>query len=126
MTRHKTTKAVYKTVRLNPTTSDYDARILEIIHSWEERGYDFKKSVSDAILRSEGFTPEMFSRSAPVDWMGYIEETLTRFQQELLTEIRKRGHVVEDEPEGNEESVFTKNFAKKFMERQNRAVGDEK
>lgn len=125
MARQKTTQAVIKTVRINPATSPEDRAALEIIQELETQGYNFKQIAVDAILRANGAKPEMFSRPEPKDIMSSMEDMLSSFAQEILSEVRRGGVQTEEEPAADQNSPFSRNFAKSFMQRQQRAMGDE-
>lgn len=125
MSRPKTTQAVIKTARLNPATSAEDKAALEIIQELEGQGYNFKQIIVDAVLRGNGFKPEMFARPNSGDLMRGMEDMLSSFAQEILSEVRKGGVRTEEEPASEADSPFSRNFAKSFMQRQQRATGEE-
>lgn len=124
----KYTQAVYKSMRLNPATSAEDQRTLEIIKDLESQGYTFKQIAQDAILRTMGYTPEMFSTVQTTPSMSGIENMLTRFADELLTKIDTGGYKAvtrSQEGDGGDVSPFTRKFAQSFMERQQRTVEED-
>jgi hypothetical protein len=128
MPRQKTSKAVIKAARFNPETSEYDRRALEIIEQLEADGYNFKQIVVDAILRASGATPEMFER--PGVGTADLQRLLEQFAQEILNEVRKGGDVPKasrhaDGDDPADVSPFTRNFARSFVQRQQRATGED-
>lgn len=125
MARQKTTQAVIKHARFNPATSAEEKAALEIIEELEADGYNFKQIAVDAILRVNGMKPEMFARPNPQNMMADMEDMLSRYAQEIITAVKRGGIHVEDEPGGETDSPFSRNFAKSFMQRNQRAVGEE-
>lgn len=124
MARQKTTQAVIKHARLNPVTSAEDKAALDIIQELEADGYNFKQIAVDAILRVNGMKPEMFARPNPQNMMTDMEDMLSRFAQEIVLAVKRGGIQPNDEPEGETDSPFSRNFAKSFMQRNQRAMGD--
>lgn len=125
MPQKKTTQAVIKHARLNPVTSIEDKKALEIIAELEAEGYNFKQIAVDAILRAGGAKPEMFARTSNGDLMSGMEDMLSRFADEILSKIQISGGRINEESSDDQESPFSRNFAKSFMQRQQRAMGDE-
>lgn len=128
MPPRKTSRAVYKTARLNPTTSQLDKEALEIIERLEAQGWNFKQIAVDAILRAGGKTPEMFEQSGGT--VAGLEKLLDQFAKEIINEVRKggvfTGNQQDDEDEDDiEMSPFTRSFARSFIERQQRASEDD-
>lgn len=120
MAKHKTTKAIYRTVRINPLTSKEDADMFEIVTRLEAEGFTFKQIAQDAILRAEGQKPEMYSRVSSGYILGGVEEMLTRFAEELLSKIGTTQRVVKpdaDSDDDGEVTPFATKFAKSFIER---------
>lgn len=121
MTREKTSEARYFSARFNPKTSEEDKKAVEIIDEWIARGYNFKSIVTDAILRSEGYTPEMFNDPAS-QLLNRMEDILADFAEDLIKRIGSapRRPVLEDNGDEGEESAngFARNFAKGFIQRQ--------
>lgn len=122
----KTSKAVYKTLRINPETSQEDADLLAVISQLESEGYTFKQIVQDAILRADGKKPEMYSRSNSGFLLGSIEEMFTRFASEVMNSMKGSGRRSNDEPIADDEdlSPFASRMAKSFLQRQQNK-GDE-
>lgn len=129
----KTSEAVYKTMRLNPK-NDVDREVLEILNELEDpaKGITFKTVAVDAILRNAGRTPEIVSRDYDLGsrLLAQLEQLFARFAQEIITQLSKGGIRVEadddDEPESNDKpSRYARTFAKSFIERQRRVMGDE-
>lgn len=125
MARQKTTQAVIKHARFNPATSAEEKAALDIIQELEADGYNFKQIAVDAILRMNGAKPEMFARPNPQNMMADMEDMLSRYAQEIITAVKRGGVQIEDEANGDSDSPFSRNFAKSFMQRNQRAMGDE-
>lgn len=122
MARKKTSQAVIKSVRLNPI-NEHERAVLEIIDQLESEEYNFKQIVVDAILRANGYTPEMFARPFPNDILGHLERMLEQFAHEIIQatqNMRGGGRYVEDE---GETTSFAQNFARSFIDRQRKAQG---
>lgn len=122
----KTSKAIVRSVRINPDTSKEDADMLAIIEQLEQDGFTFKQIVQDAILRSAGHTPEMYSRNSGFFILGSIEEMLSKFANEVISNVRGSGGISKPELEVDEGEIspFAKRMAKSFMQRQQNK-GDE-
>jgi hypothetical protein len=120
MPRQKTTQAEHFSARLNPVTSPEDRAALEIIHDLEDKGYNFKQIVVDAILKASGHTPEMFARHNPSDLLLGIENLLERFTGEIIGQIRQGNISLDDiaDADANGNSPFMQNFTKSFVQRQ--------
>jgi hypothetical protein len=120
-------KAQYRSARFNPINPE-DRDVLAIIHELEGKGYNFKQIVTDAILRADGRTPEMYAApQITADLIkAYMNEVLPQFAQEIVSHVKRGGAVIEDEPEDAEgkPSKFAQSFANSFLERQRRAMGD--
>lgn len=121
----KTTKAEYFSMRLNPTTNEHDAKTLAIIKREMARGFTFKAIAQDAILRTDGHTPEMFSDPGAVNaaLIGKIEDLLTNFAEDLIGRIGHLPRTGDDydgdyDSDSGETSGFARNFAKGFLQRQ--------
>jgi hypothetical protein len=116
----KSSEAEYKHARFNPATSEEDRRALEIIHRLEAEGYTFKQIVQDAILRADGYRPEMFAGAD--DKTGVILNRMEEMVEQIADEIVKRvgttpSFAREMEDDG-ERSTYTKTLAKSFLQRQ--------
>lgn len=129
MPKEKTTQAKYFTLRLNPVTSAEDSETLNIIRQLESEGYTFKQIAQDAILARQGYNPEMFSKSTSGYILGGLENLLTRFAGEIVHELKKGGKSQingdTDDDAREEESPLVRNLARSFMQRQQKALGDE-
>lgn len=131
MARQKTTQAKHFGIRLNPATSELDARTLAIIQNRQQQGYSFKAIAQDAILRYGGMRPEMFNDPSQQNarLLAGIERMLSDFGERLLAEYKRTGgryapsDDTQDDEEGGVVSGFAANFARSFMQRQ--AQGDE-
>ena len=121
-------KAEYRSARFNPINPE-DRDVLAIIHELEAQDYNFKQIVTDAILRADGRTPEMYAApQITADLIkAYMNDILPQFAQEIISHVKHGGVAIENEPEdtGGNPSEFAKTFAKSFVERQRRAMGDE-
>lgn len=127
----KTTKAKYYSARFNPATSEEDAKAVEIIERLQAEGFKFKDIAQDAILRADGYKPEMFS-SGDRDTMkllSQLENMFTRFAEELIQRIGDRpqgtGYTAPDDDEPEQPtSKFARSFAKTFLQRQQNGDSD--
>lgn len=127
MPHQKTSQAKYKSIRFNPLTSSEDKEALAIIDSLEMQGFNFHQIVVDAILRAGNWKPEMFPKPNTPDMAIMMENMLANFAREIVEEIHKRGFQtvsISDDNETGESSDFVNNFARTFMQRQQKALGD--
>lgn len=123
--RLKTSRAIIKSARFNPTTSEKDMKALEIIEDLEGKGYNFHQIAVDAILHRGGATPEMFDRENTAQQiMARLEGVLANFSDELMHNLKSRGSLDLEDDDG-EVSRFTSNFARGFLERQQQVLGDD-
>ncbi len=128
MARKKTTQAEILSARLNPITSEYDRRALEIIHKREQEGFNFKQTAVDAILRAGGYTPEMFERdTGAAKLILHLESLLANFSSELMQALKERGTSSIDDDLHSEGglSKFSQTFARGYLQRQQQALGDD-
>lgn len=125
--RKKTTQAVILSARLNPATSDKDRMALEIIREKEAEGMNFKQIAVDAILHRGGATPEMFDRETSTQKLvTHLEAMLSDFSADLLRNLKGRGSFPPDDDEDEEGvSRFASTFAKGYLQRQQKALGDD-
>lgn len=144
--REKTSQAKVYGMRLNPI-NEPEAACIALIEEWEGEGYSFKKLALDRILRGGNYTPEMFTKEPAIAGAGYfagvvqemlqenteqigdavarqLEGYLTRFAEELTRELTDKlktsGKYIaeDDETEAEENTGLARNFAKSFMQRQ--------
>lgn len=125
--RTKTTQARYYSARFNPVTSKEDAKAIEIIDRLIAEGFNFKAIATDAILRAEGVTPQMFHNSLTANavLISRMEDLLTQFASDLIDRMGSMPRsesvdydAIEDEEIAAPSSAFARNFAKGFMQRQ--------
>lgn len=131
MSKQKTSKARVYAMRLNPI-NERERKVMEIIEGWIERDYDFKKLAMDRILRGEGFTPEMFEhdqRGQFAYFLSQMESMFSRFAEEIISELQHGGARMsaenQDAGQDGETSQFAQNFARSFIQRQKRGLGDD-
>lgn len=144
--REKTSQAKVYGMRLNPI-NEREATCISLIEKWERDGYNFKQLALDRILRGDNYTPEMFTKEPAIAGAGYfagvvqemlqenteqigdavarqLEGYLTRFAEELTRELTDKlktsGKYIaeDDETESEENTGLARNFAKSFMQRQ--------
>lgn len=121
MALKKTSVAKVWSMRINTATSAEDSEVYAIVQELKQKGFSFKQIAQDAILRSQGHTPEMFSRSNNGFLLGSIEDMLSTFAKEILSNVK-----VTDTRSGcetppmteDEISPFAKKFANSYMQRQ--------
>lgn len=129
MSRPKTSKAVIKSARFNPETSDLDKRVLKTVADLEEKGWNFKQIVVDAVIKCSGETVDYVDRPG-VNRAG-MEQLFEQFAKEIIREIRSGGFTTkaqldeDDDDESGEVTPFTRNFARSFIQRQQRATGED-
>jgi hypothetical protein len=127
MPHQKTSQARYISARLNPTTSSEDKEALAIIDGLISQGFNPHQIIVDAILRAGHWTPEMFPKQGSFDMVALMESLLSNFAREIIEEIHKAGFTMvseNGEQESGDTSEFVNNFARTFMQRQQRALGD--
>lgn len=122
MAKHKTTKAIYRTVRINPQTSQEDADMFEIVTRLESEGFTFKQIAQDAILRASGQRPEMYAKVSSGYILGGVEEMLSKFADEILKKLdtaspRSTGVVSDDDDDDGEVSPFATKLAQSYIQR---------
>lgn len=124
--RKKTSRAVIKSARFNPVTSEKDMKALEIIEELEGKGYNFHQIAVDAILTRGGATPEMFDpENGTRNMISQLETMLADFSADLMRNLKgRRDFDIDDDDEGRV-SQFTANFAKGFLARQQQVLGDD-
>lgn len=109
-------QAKYYSARFNPRTSSEDKETLAIIQRLEAEGWNFKQIVQDAILRVQGFTPEMFAgQTTNVDLESLLEMVANRIL-ERIGDVRAQPQA--DEPE--ELTEFARQFAQSYQQRNRR------
>lgn len=116
----KSTQAEYKHARFNPVTSDEDRRALEIIHRLEAEGYTFKQIAQDAILRADGWKPEMFSGAGDKSGaiLNRMEDMFAQFADEIVRRAGSTPNFSREMEDDGERSNYTRTLAKSFMQRQ--------
>lgn len=126
----KTSQAVFYSARLNPV-HDKERQAIDIIESWKSDGFNFKEGVVDAILRSRGITPEMFTRRDMTAqyFASLTEDVLKRFAQELMDTLRQSGMAAPALTSATDEAEvltpFTKTFVNGLKQRQQQSFEDE-
>lgn len=103
-----------------------DQRAVEIIDRLIREGYDFRDIVLECLRQCHDLKPSRSQSS--VDMQSMLE----RFAQEIIAEIRQQGPrgirgMTDDEnaPDDTEVSSFMRNFAHSFVQRQQRATGED-
>lgn len=123
-----------------------EAQALEVREAAIARGFTDRQILVDALLRAQGYTPEMFrqagGQSAQIiqGVQNVVREEFERNQAELLAAfgkevvklIKQRGLAAVDEDDedsapaaSSAASPFMKNFASSFVNRQRQAQGDD-
>lgn len=127
MVMQKTSRARVVPIRLNPINPTEEAALV-ILDRYKAEGYQPKQVIVDRLLRTEGFTPEMFQRTqdhqsnAIADAVvAKMDTILEAFAEHLLDELRKSGTSLpasaSKEP-GKPLSPFAKNLVKGYQARQ--------
>lgn len=129
MPRPKSSEAEVFSLRLNPIHPQ-EARLIEIIKGWKEKGYDFKALVSDRIFRAEGVKPERYSveRMLPEMMANALEPLLERFAEHIIQQLHAGGITTlngEESEYTEAPSQLAKNFARSFVQRQRKALGED-
>lgn len=121
----KTSEAEKLTAHLNPIHPD-EREVLNIVRELKGRGYNFKQIVVDAILRWDGKDPVTFQHEPGASILPQLEQMFASFAQEIVNQV-KTGRIQADdiEEDGERASPFAQRFAKSFVQRQQRAMGDE-
>lgn len=119
-------------IRLNPI-NPREKEALKRIKQLKKEGFNVKQVVVDAILRSSGFTPEMFDtvdNMTPGQAIGAFQDMLDQFSAELLKklntgEVRITSSSKEEDAEQDDGlSAFAKNFSRGLLQRQRINAGE--
>lgn len=123
MPLEKTSKAVIKSARINPSTSKEAENALKIIARLEADGWTFSQIVIDAINRADGATPEMFPHT-DLSREG-IEKLLEQFADMLVSRIGQGKPIVpsDDEIKSGKLTPFEALAAKKLADRSKQIKG---
>jgi DNA-binding transcriptional MerR regulator len=140
---------VFKSARFN-RQREQDEAALQIIEHWDRQGYSFKELVTDRLIRGENVDPVMFQKGdypyqkpATVDdirdllsempqssgiTLDEVRQLLESFADEIVRHLKKSGgrvHDTLDDDDGETVSTFAKNFARGFMQRQRKGMGED-
>lgn len=105
-------------------SDEYEARAIQIYRQLIEDGYTPRQIFSEALLRAEGYTPEMF-RQQNADpnasrLINRMEDLFTDFAKEMLGKLEQAG-VQARQSSTTEESAdddeYARNIARGFMNR---------
>lgn len=134
----KTSEAKLFTARINPKTSPEEKAVLKIIRNKQKQSFNFKQIAVDAILRAEGYTPEMFAQNTDAQASQIADEVslklgktfeklLSGFAQHIIDELRKSGvnlpyEANVDTEKGETISPFAMNFARGYIEREKQGI----
>ncbi|HEX2907433.1 MAG TPA: hypothetical protein VHO69_11265 [Phototrophicaceae bacterium] len=133
MGRHKTTGETTRSVslRLNPAY-DEDRAAIEHLDDGITQGYSSRQTITDALCRAAGYTPEMFSRRDDMSMLyTNLESLLSSFAAEIMKAVQQRGGRVgrydddDTERESGEDGLWVRNFARGFIARQQQALGED-
>jgi len=113
-------------VRLHPS-DEREARVISILDDLISKGFSMREIFTDAILRAEGYTPEMFRDTDERITRTYLETLLSEFGQDLLSQIEngtisaKAQTDKRPSPFGDDEDEDAmRNIAQGFMNRRSR------
>jgi hypothetical protein len=132
----KSSRAEVRSFRFNPIHIE-EARVLAIFDELEANGQSVKNRMIDAVLRFEGYEPEMFAHpeNEQADRIAALVsakllEANAELVQQIINQIKSSG-VRLDKPEydvddeGGVTSQFARNFAASFAQRQGISLSDE-
>lgn len=91
--------------RLHPSDPK-EKQAIELIQAYLEQGLEPRQFITDALLRSAGYTPEMFRDSAEKLTPSLLESILTAFGRDLIQSIRANGGVVSASQSTNTDVEF--------------------
>lgn len=128
MGRLKTTGETTKVYpfRLNPAY-EQDKVAIAIIEQKRNEGYSVRQIMTDAIVRSAGYTPEMFA-DYNVSVRGGFEQMLSNFAREIIESFENRFSgkpPTPDEVGESQQGVWANTLAKGFLARQQQAIGED-
>lgn len=112
----KTSKAEHFSLRINPDSSSFEKEFLRILHERKADGFSVKKTIIDAVLAREGFTPEMFADGLPLPSMmlAKLERMFDDFAKHIVNSIQRDGiTAVSQQMQSSEQgktTAFTRNF----------------
>jgi hypothetical protein len=107
--------------RLHPDIEE-EAKVLELLDYWNKEGYSNRQIFTDAVLRSQGYTPEMFGQGGdgltiPM-LLHRIEETVANAIKEVIDNLpapaKKKAL---EEAEVDDSEAYARNLAKSYMSR---------
>lgn len=113
--------------RLHPSDPK-EKQAIELIQQYMADGLEPRQFITDALLRSAGFTPEMFRDGGEKLTTSLLESILTDFGRHIIQSIRENGGVVppmqstnkEIEFDEDEDSDMEKNLAAGWIARNKR------
>ncbi len=138
---------VILTARLNRNREE-ERQVIEIIEYWKSHDVNFKQLIVDRILRGENIDPITFAREEfppkrPVTLdelrdvlselprpetitLEDVRKMLEEFAADLMRQLKRRADLprVQDDDDEDTDSAFARNFARGFLQRQNRAGKD--
>lgn len=99
-------EGISRSFRLHPS-DEREKQAIEIIEEWEGKGLSIREIVTNALLRSAGYTPDMFRVGDEKLTPALLESILTDFGRELIQTIRENGIPVSgNEPIAKKPSPF--------------------
>lgn len=118
-----TKKSTVISIRLNPANKE-DKRVLDILYALHERGFTPREIITDAILRAEGHTPEMYHDVEGQVTRPVLESLLSDFAREIVESLRETGVQSQQKASPFDESTddddYARNLANGFLTRRKR------
>lgn len=121
-----TKKSTVISIRLNPAVEE-DQRVLDILNELQERGFSHREIITDAILRAEGHTPEMYHDADGKVTRHILELMLSEFAREIVDNVRQFAPQTTQKAsphnKGESDDEYANNLAKGFLTRRKRGQG---
>lgn len=118
-----TKKSTVVSIRLNPAVEE-DKRVLDILNELQERGFSHREIITDAILRAEGHTPEMYHEADGKVTRHLLELMLSEFAREIVDNLRQNTPQTTQKAapfnKGENDDEYANNLAKGYLARRKR------
>lgn len=133
MARQKSSKAIRRTIYINPQSDARQEAAVEILLDLEAQGYNVSHIFVERLLRSEGIDPAYLP--TPQSYVAQViiaemQTMLERYTDDIMQELKRRGVAVTDENGADIDTVdddgvskFARNLARGFIKRQQQSGG---
>lgn len=122
MSKHnqKASGARVLSVRLNRNMDEREALALDIVEDLESKDFTLRQIITDAILRADGHTPEMFSKEEKLT-PHFMRELFEDFTTYIISQIRAgEFKLAENSEHGDDDTEVTQQLVNAFQNRNRR------